>query len=786
MKPYFAVIIDSFHSALSSRILWVAFAAIWIFLLGLAPIGYREDFTTTFRWFDLENGTQMKAMLARGLVDPNEETTALGRIARVFPDDLQRELRRVAKQSDIRIDKGKLADALNEALDDESWYDADAWKATVRLRELRELDEVSDDEISDAQKRRRARLRIEAALPGVFAAQSAQVITLQYLGFDFPARFAIGKDQFKTLVNKIVIPIIMNWMLGLALVFLGVLVTASMIPDMLQPGSLHLLLSKPISRTMLLMAKFVGGGAFVFLCVSQIMIGLWLIAGFRLDLWNARFLLCIPVLVLLFSVYFCVSILVGLQWRTPVLSIGITCMFGAFLIFLGFIGATFDEQVTRPDKLRSFAFAGDQMVASTVGRGPKWFDAESNKWTDLIEGIWRFDYVVPPVAIDENRIVSAKIRNGRFNLYGSGSLDLLVMDRANDFDPKPSIRLPVGTRRLFVVDDSLVALNNMGLTLTSLDSIVQTTGDEDSDEQEEDESEVSTQSLGMSAWLSELRRMQGGATEGFRSISPQGVTYSDPVRVASIAKERSFLVYSYGRLVRMKMPKKDAGPSDVCTVEADFTFEGDGAASISMAGSGNALLVSRDKEPLRWLNARSLEVMAEMDSTDLEVVTLRALGDSERFVAIATDERAYLLQLQDGQTISRERLSQKEVAGIGYDSESNRLVVGHHVDQVDFLDASGDRLRPIEDARVRATLESWRNIDRFVISPLRAVTPQTIELGDTMAALVSGESSLAYEDEVNEDQEVYRLPIMRPVLSCTAFIVAMMAISCFYFSRHDF
>lgn len=167
MKPYLAVIADSFHSALSSRILWIAFLAIWIFVGALAPIGYREDYTTTFRWFDLDNGTQMKAMLARGLVDPNEAETALGRLARTFPEEVQRKLERVARGDDVRIRKDVLANSLNESLDDESWYDAQAWKSTVRLRELRELDEIPEEEIGESERRRRARLRIEAALPGV-------------------------------------------------------------------------------------------------------------------------------------------------------------------------------------------------------------------------------------------------------------------------------------------------------------------------------------------------------------------------------------------------------------------------------------------------------------------------------------------------------------------------------------------------------------------------------------------------------------------------------------------
>jgi len=58
---------------MASRVLWAAMLAIWILLAMLAPIGVREDYTTTFRFFDVYNGTRMKAMLAQGMVDPKQE-----------------------------------------------------------------------------------------------------------------------------------------------------------------------------------------------------------------------------------------------------------------------------------------------------------------------------------------------------------------------------------------------------------------------------------------------------------------------------------------------------------------------------------------------------------------------------------------------------------------------------------------------------------------------------------------------------------------------------------------
>ena len=96
MRQYAAVIRDSFHAALTSRVLWIAFVAIWLLLAALSPIGYREDFTTRFRGSDFSNGTRMKAMLAQGLATPEQEASATRNLANAMPEDLRRQLERVA------------------------------------------------------------------------------------------------------------------------------------------------------------------------------------------------------------------------------------------------------------------------------------------------------------------------------------------------------------------------------------------------------------------------------------------------------------------------------------------------------------------------------------------------------------------------------------------------------------------------------------------------------------------------------------------------------------------
>ncbi|MDV6031866.1 MAG: ABC transporter permease [Phycisphaera sp. RhM] len=809
MKPYLAVIADSFHSALSSRILWIAMVAIWIFLAALAPIGYHEDYTTTFRWFDLDNGTQMKAMLARGLVDPKESETALGRLAHTFPEDIQRKLRQVARGEDVRIDKGALADSLNDSLDNEDWYDAEAWRTTVRLRELRELDEIPDDEISEPERRRRARLRIEAALPGVFTTMSARSITLSYAGFDFPAFFLIGKEQFVSLINQFVVPIMMDWLLGFALIFLGILVTASIIPDMLQPGSLHLLLSKPISRTMLLLSKFIGGCAFVFLCVSQLVIGLWLISGFRLDIWNARVLWCIPVAVFLFAVFFSVSLLAGLRWRSPILSIGVTCMFGAFVLVIGLIGGYFDALVRSPDRISQMSFDGQDIVIATRGGELKRFDSESNQWADVIEGDFRRrDLIVPPVRIAPGKIATARIRGGRFNLYGSGSLDLLVLDRSKDWKPNPGLRLPNGTRRLLVVGNRLIALNNTGLMATTIKQVLDESGIDDdepaqaSDDQpaesggeSENESDakegspdIEVSDIGVTAWITDLIRMQGGATEAFHVILPKAVTLTDPVRLDVLPDDRSLVVYARGRLMRMELSGGgDDAQGATATLAADLMLDDKDAARTTMAAAGQSVLVARADEPVRWYQADTLALLAEFPSPkDQTVVAAEGLGATDRYALLTTDGSVRIVT-RSGDRVAWVTLPQSEVTAIEYDEQSRRLAIAHHIDSIDFV-AIGPDAKTSETIQraVRPSLTSWRSVDRYVITPLRMLTPQTGELSQTVAALVSGKTSFVMGDVASDEQEVVQLKIVRPVVSCSLFLAVMLTLSCVYFARRDF
>jgi hypothetical protein len=785
MLPYLAVIGDSFRAAFASRILWAAFVAIWLMLAALSPIGYREDFTTTFRAEDFHNGTRMKAMLAKGLVDDDSLQAPIGRLAAAMPEDVSRQLRRVGEGDEVRIRLTVLADALNGCLDNEDWYDAEAWKSTLRLKELRELDEGSDAELDESSRRRRARLRIEAAMPGVFETRSSRSIMLTYAGMDFPANFAVDKTQFVTLVNQFVIPVIIDWLLGFVLVFLGILVTASIIPDMLQPGSLHLLLSKPVSRPLLLLSKFVGGCAFVSLCVVQLVVGLLLVSGLRLDIWNVRLLWCIPVSVFLFSVFFSVSLLAGLRWRSPILAIAVTTIFGSVCMVVGIVGGFFDGLVTRPQRIQSLAVTGDVLFGATRGGGLVRFDREQNQWLEVFESnAMGRDRVLRPITLGDKSIATARVRGGRFNPFGSGALDLLVLSEADDWAPEPSLRLPAATSSLYLAGDSVLALNTSELAITSRREILEAAGHSDGEsEQEEDEGEGEDQN----DWLAKLSNMMGSATSGFHSVLPPRMAISPPRGVIVDPQGQWLIAFSRGRLIRLQRPGGGAAGQgkDVWTLAADKTLEGEASRRGVIDVSGRVLLVARIEEPVQLLDASSFEPIAKLELPDsLIPVSVRGLDDQGRFALVTSDGRCRIIE-SDGSSTSQFSLSRplgiKEIESIHVDPASGTLYLVHHTDQVDVL--SVEDLSEIE--RIRPSLAKWRLVNRYVITPLRTLIPPTGALGETIAATVSGKKAVFFNDG-SEEEELIRYKIVQPVVSCAAFIAVMLAVSCIYFTTRDF
>jgi ABC-type transport system involved in multi-copper enzyme maturation permease subunit len=102
--------------------------------------------------------------------------------------------------------------------------------------------------------------------------------------------------------------------------FLAVFASSGLIPSVLEPGRIALLLSKPLSRTTLLLGRYVGNLLVVLLNHIYLIGSIWIIIGLKTGIWDMRFLLAIPISVFTFSVLLCVVVLIGVISESAALS----------------------------------------------------------------------------------------------------------------------------------------------------------------------------------------------------------------------------------------------------------------------------------------------------------------------------------------------------------------------------------------------------------------------------------------------------------------------------------
>jgi hypothetical protein len=114
---------------------------------------------------------------------------------------------------------------------------------------------------------------------------------------------------------------------------IATIITAFYIPNMLQKGTIDLLLAKPIRRSTLLIYKYIGGLTFMFVVTTFIVAGIWLVLGLRSGLWSPGFLLTIATLTFQFAIFYAVSTLFSVLTRSPIVSILMACL--AWVVLFG-------------------------------------------------------------------------------------------------------------------------------------------------------------------------------------------------------------------------------------------------------------------------------------------------------------------------------------------------------------------------------------------------------------------------------------------------------------------
>jgi len=109
-------------------------------------------------------------------------------------------------------------------------------------------------------------------------------------------------------------------------IFLSLFATSSLIPSMLDPGSVDLLISKPVSRLMILSGRFLGAVSIVAFNVFYMVIFSWLILSIKTGMWYAGFLQSGVMIVISFAILFTLMTFLGLLTKSGPFSLMITYM----------------------------------------------------------------------------------------------------------------------------------------------------------------------------------------------------------------------------------------------------------------------------------------------------------------------------------------------------------------------------------------------------------------------------------------------------------------------------
>lgn len=440
MRPYATIVKDAFHEALVSRTMWVLLGIATVFLIGVAPISIEERGANRFERDDIRDELglirEINRQAAADKPSPGKQVAAIDAAGKATSKETPQATeppktpaeREKTEREKTEGDKTEAAPnafprsgnawlALNEAVASRKLYDTEAWTDIKLSDEAEGLVEEGVDTLDEEKLGRLNRLLLEAAFSRFLNVAQKQAF-FGYAVWDF-GQMPVNKSFFLATA----LTLFADYLLGVIGIFVAVLVTSSFVPRTFETGAIDLLLSKPVSRSLVFLAKFFGGCAFITVIASYVIVGLYLIAGLRLDYWNHRFLWCIPLLLFLFAIYYSVSAMAGVLWRNAILSVVMAVMFWFVCWVLGTTMGLFDVMAMSSRKIDRLVGADDQWFAS-FHRSPTSPQGDFRRW-DSTSNTW-----APTFVRDASGDVAAAAWENRFDampIYDADSKRLLAI-----------------------------------------------------------------------------------------------------------------------------------------------------------------------------------------------------------------------------------------------------------------------------------------------------------------------------------------------------------------------
>lgn len=762
MKPYLAIIADSFREALASRVLWILVILITLVLLALVPLGFRAEQTTEFRQGDFLD--------ARGLVKAMHEDFDRGTPSpgqRVWSnfDESTRKTLSDFEQGDEESTRNyyaqlpKLIDALNTALKNRQLYDQQAWTGVLLGSESRELLDQGVAQLSDTDLARLNRLLIETPYQEFFRTQPPKQIFITYIGFKISPPIRASEKLVRQIVEGMVLPGIMQVLVGFIGVLAAILVTAPIIPQMFDPGALSLLLSKPVSRSLMFLAKFVGGCAFILINVTYLVVGLWAIAGLRLGIWSQGLLLCIPIFLFLFAIYYSVSSIAGVIWRNAVVCVVMTVLFWFACTVVGATKGVFEQIAVETKRLIRLVPAGDTLIAMDEQGATHRWDADSSEWQPVfLEGGGIMARVLGPIYDAERQVIYAS-RAGNRGMFGSDRA--LQVGKASDgWKPVDGPSLPDNTWEL--LPDPKGRL----LAVTNKD-IQQLTGD------------IEPERKKLQIFFMEIPQ---SLAKPFRPAGPTTpLKLASPMAAAVDAKSGNVVTYSRGDLTLLVRNGEDFELARTVPVVTDQEQD------VVLAVAGNTALLAQSDGHVLEFDLPTLTLRATLEpEPDSQPRFACASPDGRRCAIVFHNGRLHTLDTSQGPDATlalADVRGQGEISAVAF-APDGAMLVADRVNRVTWYDSeSGVQIKEHAPALTALEIAYY-----YAVVPIYTVFPKPGELDNTIQYVLSKEETVNMGMPGDNDLQSKRLKLRpwAPVRSSLFFTFVVLALACLYIERQDF
>ena len=870
IRPYLAIIRDSFRSVIASYVLYVILILIAISLLILAPLRITETVSWKMLWTDVESPQRLVSYLVE-----KGSTGKDKRVAHVWDqlsDSLQKDLKSAIsdekktstrpsapKTSANKDDKSNanatreptdetkteaetkseptdsnqpnsktdnsgdqpsdqdqtsepaldptasepshqdaargmeasagvmdsLLGELNVLLTKRDFYQEEIFPTRRLSPKVHTLLEEGVDNLSDLKVKRLNRLLLDSAFKRRVKPATDVQLDWYYLHWHLEMFTAnLTSDEFSALVRGL-FGTYGKWVMSIG-ILVALLVTSTIIPEMLEAGSINLLLSKPVYRWGLLLTKFIGGCALIFLCASLFFVGLYLWLGIQLKTWDSSLLISIPVYVVVFAMYYSVSVLAGLLFRSPILSVVFAILFWVACFAVGVTYGQLNAIQSNVAEKKLLATDHELFMFDILQQGHRWSDdgwepimdehkSEEEKALGVAANFISIetltttpldqlaDFPSPVFSPTEQRLFTGNAGIHTMML-GSVRYDFVSANEQNSWQRNKLGRLPSGTTELFFDEGKhiLAVTDDMEVhefTIKSPPTAPPT--DEPSSETAETKA-TKTRSRRIFESVSDIPK---------RTILRHTAVDFNPAR-------HEFACYSEGTLsvVHRNDEQTFVPRGEQMLAELDNT-----QMTAFVSYRGDALLVGLGNGKLYQLDPESLEVIhtGEVDR-QMAILNMEMSADGKYAAIVLKDGTLKLYDTETQQFVSAGSIGdQGDITAVSFDLTNRLWTINRFRDTTAY--SLPDQSVEVENAVELAWL-SWAF--RKIVRPLYYVFPKPGEFYKVVEGLSTVRTP--YDEEVDLTKKSQTYDPWEPLRSGFIFTAIVLAFSCFIFQRKDF